>query len=862
MIDRLASLRAKQRSVPVQDTQSSDIDDDSGRSTARTFRRIATLGFALAVLLALPAAVSADPGDLGFEGPNGAGAGAAPTGSKPQAKLWFNDGSWWASMWDTSTSDFYIWKLNRSTETWVRTNTALDDRSTTRSDVLWDGNKLYVASHNFSESDGTGVSRLYRYSYATATDTYSLDSGFPATINLVRSETLVIDKDSTGELWATWEQGGKIYVNRTTGSDDSWGTPFVLPGATGLNGDDISSLIAFGGNKIGVMWSNQNGNPDAMLFAVHVDGQNDTTWSAPEQAISGSGIADDHINLKTDSAGNVYAVTKTSLSGSSPLIKFLARTPGGSWSNYTVATGTDSHTRPILLLDLEHSLFRIYMTHGQAGGPIVEKTSPMGSISWPTGTGTPVIWDASANDMNNSTSTKQNITAQSGLIVAAFEDTTKHYWHADIFGGGGPDTTPPTVTSRSPAVDATGVAVSSNVTATFSEPVTGVSGSTFTLTAPGGGSVSASVSYNAGTQTATLDPSAALSPNTTYDAHLTSGITDLAASPNPLAPVDWSFTTAPADTTPPTVTSRSPAVDATGVAVDSNVTATFSEPVTGVSGSTFTLTGPGGAVGATVSYNAGTQTATLDPSAALSPNTQYSAHLTSGITDLATNPLAPVDWSFTTADQPPPPAGIAFRAASSANNTTATSLVIPAPGGIASGDVLLAVVTARGGPTITAPAGWTLVRSDISGSTVRQLVFVKTAGGAEPASYTFTLSSAQSAAGGIVAYSGVDGSNPIDAAGGQANASSTSISAPSITTTGTDRMLVGFFGTAALTTVSPPGGMTERFDQTVPSTNTYKVTVEGSDAAVAAAGATGGRTALAANAAANIGQLIALRPAP
>jgi Bacterial Ig-like domain len=725
----------------------------SGTTTARALRRLVATAFAVAVLLAVPAAASADPGDLGFEGPDGTGAGAAPSGSKPEAKLWFNDGSWWASMWDRATADFYIWKLDRGTETWTRTGTRLDDRSATRADVLWDGSKLYVASHNFSESDGSGAARLYRFSYNASTDTYSLDGGFPATINSVRSETLVIDKDSTGKLWATWEQGGQVYVNRTTGSDASWGTPFVLPGATGLNGDDISTLIAFGGNKLGVMWSNQSANPDTVDFAVHIDGQSDTTWSTPEVAMSGSNLADDHLNLKTDSSGAVYAVTKTSLTGSSPLIKFLVRTAGGSWTNYNVATGNEDHTRPILVVDEEHSLFRVYMTHGQSGGPIVEKTSPMGSISWPSGMGTPVIWDASADDMNNPTSTKQNVTAESGLIVAAFEDTTKHYWHADIFGGGGPDTTPPSVTNRTPPVDAT------------------------------------------------------------------------------------------------------------GVAVGSNVTATFSEAVTGVSGTTFTLTGPGGAVAASVSYSAGTQTATLNPNADLSPNTTYTAHLTAGITDLADNALAPVDWSFTTADVPPPGTGIAFRAASSANNATATSLVIPAPGGLVSGDVLLAVVSARGAPTITAPAGWTLVRLDINATTMRQAVFVRTAGGAEPGSYTFTLSSAQSAAGGIVAYSGVDGSSPIDAHGGQINAASTSITAPSITTGGPDRMLVGFFGTAALTTITPPAGLTERFDQTVPATNQYKVTSETGDALVAA-GATGPRTALAANSAANVGQVVALRPAP
>ena len=216
-----------------------------------------------------------------------------------------------------------------------------------------------------------------------------------------------------------------LRANRTTGSDDAWGVPFVVPGTTNVSADDITSMIAFGGNKIGLFWSNQSGSPDADSFSVHSDTDPDLTWSAAETAFAGNNFADDHMNLKTDASGKVYVVVKTSLTGSSQLIKFLVRATNSTWTNYNVATGTDSHTRPILILDQQHSLFRIYMTHGQSGGPIVEKTSSMSSISFPTGIGTPVIWDASANDMNNATSTKQNVDASTGLIVMGFEDTTK-----------------------------------------------------------------------------------------------------------------------------------------------------------------------------------------------------------------------------------------------------------------------------------------------------------------------------------------------------------------------------------------------------------------------------------------------------
>ena len=417
--------------------QPAGLSRPSTPASRRPWTRIVAILFGLGLLLAVPAAASADPGDIGFEGP--AGPGGAPSGSKPESKLWFNDGRWWASMYDLATADFYIWVLDQSTDTWSRTNTRLDDRNSTRADVLWDGSKLYVASHNFSETDGTGTARLYRFSYDTSTDTYSLDAGFPATINSVRSETLVIAKDSTGQLWATWEAGGSIWINRTTGADSAWGTPFTMPGAAAVNIDDISSIIAFGGSKVGILWSNQDAAPDADYFAVHNDADGDTTWTT-ETAYTGTNVADDHSNLKTDASGRVYAAVKTSLaeSGSNPLIVLLVRQTNGTWSNHVVSTGPFHQTRPIVLIDEANGLLRVYTTSAGNGGTIQQHTSPIGAVSFAGGAGTTVIQDASALDMNNATSTKQNVTAATGLIVVSYNDTTRRYWHADILGGGGP----------------------------------------------------------------------------------------------------------------------------------------------------------------------------------------------------------------------------------------------------------------------------------------------------------------------------------------------------------------------------------------------------------------------------------------
>jgi PKD repeat protein len=474
--------------------------------------------------LALPAKAEADPGDIGYEGPPSTGAGKASTGEKPESKLWWNDGSWWASMWDTGSADFHIFKLDLGTQTWTDTGVALDDRPGTRADVLWNGEagKLYVASHRFSESPATGYpSRLYRYSYNAVTDTYTRDAGFPVSINNYRTETLVIEKDSTGQLWATWVQGGKVWVNATvcspTCNDASWGTAFsISPSA--VNSDDISSVIAFGGNRIGVMWSNQNNW--TFGFAIHDDSLADNVWSL-ETALSGTRLSDDHINLKSDSSGRVYAAVKTSKSSSNdPLTMLLVRQAGGSWSSHVFGLERDNHTRPIVQIDEEHGVLHMFATSSGSGGSIMEKTTPLSSISFAPGKGTAVITDADGV-VNNATSTKQNLGSATGLVVLAHSSKNVYFHAYDSLSGGGPS---PPVASFT-AVPTSGVAP---LTVQFTDTSTGTIASrawdfqndgvvdstapspTFTYTTPNAYTAKLTVTNSAGssstTRTITVSP--------------------------------------------------------------------------------------------------------------------------------------------------------------------------------------------------------------------------------------------------------------------------------------------------------------------------------------------------------------------
>src|SRR4029077_20494101 len=129
----------------------------------------------------------------------------------------------------------------------------------------------------------------------------------------------------------------------------------------------------------------------------------------------------------------------------------------------------------------------------------------------------------------------------------------------------------------------------------------------------------------------------------------------------------------------------------------------------------------------------------------------------------------------------------------------------------------------------------------------------------EPASYTWNFSAGNDAAGGIAAYSGVNTVTPIDVTSGQANASSTSMTAPSVTIpTGhnADRLLA-IFATPNSATITLPGAITRRWG--------FRAIGFGISAAMGdvpvSSGATGNYVALQGTSTVNIGALLALQPA-
>ena len=176
-----------------------------------------------------------------------------------------------------------------------------------------------------------------------------------------------------------------------------------------------------------------------------------------------------------------------------------------------------------------------------------------------------------------------------------------------------------------------------------------------------------------------------------------------------------------------------------------------------------------------------------------------------------------------------------------------------------SGDLLLAQVTVNLNTSLTAPAGWTLIRSDVNSTFVRQSLYYHLAGASEPASYSWTLSAAHGAVGTMLAYSGVDPVNPIDVSSGGIGSGSSSLTAPALTTSVANDMLVGLFGVKGTRDLHTARGH-ERTHRDQPGSQRREGRAESTDLLLGAVGSSGNRTATLSVAANGVGQLVALKP--
>jgi hypothetical protein len=435
-----------------------------GAPRPRTWRRRIALAGALASIV-VPV-VASPAGALGFRDFSYAGV-TAPTADKPQSKLWLNNGFWWSSMWNAATARHEIYRLDWASQTWGTTGVPIDTRHQSTADTLWNGTHLYVVSAGPNAGLATQSARVFRFTYDPAAKSYALDPGFPVTVSAGGMEEVVIAQDTTGELWVTYTQNNQVFTAHTTIDDLHWSTPAVLPvpQATTLLPDDIATIIAYDG-RVGVMWSNQGAaQAEAFYFAIHVDGTPDGQWTLTTPSI-GDHLADDHINLKSlsgDAGGRVFAATKTSLTMPGlTLQQLLVMAPNGTWTQHPFGTVAENQTRSQVVIDTEHRQLYMFVTAPCCNGGVASyKVTSLDNVNFAPGPPTPFISLASDPAINNLSTTKQNLSSSTALVMLAGDDSTDFYVHGTLLLG--PDTRAPDT-----AIDAGPSGTVASDSATFS----------------------------------------------------------------------------------------------------------------------------------------------------------------------------------------------------------------------------------------------------------------------------------------------------------------------------------------------------------------------------------------------------------
>ena len=290
------------------------------------------------------------------------------------------------------------------------------------------------------------------------------------------------------------------------------------------------------------------------------------------------------------------------------------------------------------------------LANATLGGLVID-----GTVSY---TGVTAVFSPLTNLMPNTTYTASVNTGAKDLGGNSI--VSNYFW--SFTTGAIIDLIPPTVILTDPLNNATGVALNQKIAATFSKSMnpTSISITSFLL-ANGTTPITGTVTYSG--NIGTFTPAANLTASTLYTATITTVAKDLAG--NPLASnYIWSFTTgAVLDTVRPIVILTDPLNNATGVAINKQIAATFSKAMDplSISTSSFTLSNGTTAIAGNVTYL--NNVATFSPVFNLLLNTMYTATITASVKDLAGNTML-VDyvWNFTTVLPTIPPVNLGSAA--------------------------------------------------------------------------------------------------------------------------------------------------------------------------------------------------------
>ena len=365
-------------------------------------------------------------------------------------------------------------------------------------------------------------------------------------------------------------------------------------------------------------------------------------------------------------------------------------------------------------------------------------------------------------------------------LTSGILDITQNSFSGATFSfttGFGTQTQGPQLQGLSPQNNATLAPLNSLVVAQFNEPISVISATTGLQLLQSGTPIPGAIALSNGNTLLTFTPMAALLPSTVYTIAVTNTITDVAENAL-MNPGNFTFTTgATSDTTTPSVKLVDPPNGSFGVGLNVKPRLTFNEPInpltipTAITLQFPSVSGASLIIPVTVTVSTDNLTATLSPSAPLSPNSEYLLYLC-GYTNVAGKQGSCFESTFYTGTSAVTSA-LTVRSISPANSQTAVPVnaqinvvmsnnidpttvsnnsitVTPSGGSAIAGTVTLASngvnLTFAPAATLTASTSYTVSVSgisDIDGNAAATFTstFTTSAGAYAPGSFTVASTS-------------------------------------------------------------------------------------------------------------------------
>ncbi len=340
-----------------------------------------------------------------------------------QSKIVWFDGYWWGVFFNTSYSNWYIFKFDGNTWSTVR---SIDEFTSQRTpDLVLDAlnHKLYIL---FPIPE-----RIYRYSYDGGS--WNLDSGFPHDVpgasSGTKNEPPVLSRALDGDLFVFSVHDSALWMTYSQDDGVTWLSSAIkirdMSKSSGLA--DAVSFEYNGDGYMGVMVSEDaHGDVFFLKLKDSDDPTNLSNWD--EETLPDPPESDNHVCMVRDLDNNLYGIIKWgSISSSTPHFTLFKRSNSGSWSKVELYDHEPGNTtRPALTVNETTDELYVFATvNDRIGYAVLDKDNlqDVQSEDWIT------LIENGDDIFNDVNATYLQISASSGLLVTGLNVTQNQIWY-------------------------------------------------------------------------------------------------------------------------------------------------------------------------------------------------------------------------------------------------------------------------------------------------------------------------------------------------------------------------------------------------------------------------------------------------